>query len=349
MVVARAPDLLLTAWGGGLSRSGECPSGQGQSKPMRDPKELDFFEHLDELRSRLIRSFIYIIIGMIFVWFIREDLFLLIKAPLWQGAERAGFHPNDPTINDIMIVGDRVTSGFVFSLQLAFFGGIFVAFPLIALEAWLFIEPALLEHERKYVLIILPFSVILFVAGVVFCYLIAPLGIAFLLKFQKDMGMTPVLNVIEYMRFILRLLLIFGLVFQLPLVLMFLSFVGLISSQQLISKWRYAVVAIFVIAAVATPTTDPFTMTILALPVMLLYAVSIVLAKVVEKRSRREEEEPEPAPPGPALTEGHAEPNPQKKEQQAEQEAADEQQEDEGEAARDEDAWDEPEDDMVMH
>jgi len=286
---------------------------------MRDPKELDFFEHLEELRARIIRSAIYVIIGMIIVWFIHKDLFEVVKAPLWAGAQRAGFHPNDPKINDIMVVGNTVTAGFVFALQISFFGGLLVAFPLMALEAWLFIEPALLDHERKYVLIILPFSVALFVAGVVFCYIIAPLGIAFLLRFQKDMGMTPVLNVIEYMRFILRLLLVFGLVFQLPLVLMFLSFVGLVSSKQLLDKWRYAVVAIFIIAAIATPTTDPFTMTIMAVPVMLLYGLSILLARIVEKRSREEEKEPAPRPAWPALTEGAAEANPSSEPQPAQE------------------------------
>ncbi|MFQ6131220.1 MAG: twin-arginine translocase subunit TatC [Armatimonadota bacterium] len=315
---------------------------------MRDPKELDFFEHLEELRSRILRSAAYIIIGMIIVWFMRHDLFLMVKAPLWDGAERAGFHPNDPAINDIIVAGDRVTSGFIFSLQLAFFGGILVSFPAMALEAWLFIEPALLDHERKYVLVILPFSVLLFVAGVVFCYLIAPLGIAFLLKFQMDMGMTPVLNVIEYMRFILRLLLIFGLVFQLPMVLMFLSFVGLVSSRQLIDKWRYAVVAIFLIAAIATPTTDPFTMTILAVPVMLLYGLSIVLAIVVEKRRRSaEEEEDEPAEPTkPAL----AEANPARDAEVADEpDLPEDQSADQGEGDEGEDEWDESRDDMKMH
>lgn len=315
---------------------------------MRDPKELDFFEHLEELRSRILRSAAYIIIGMIIVWFMRHDLFLMVKAPLWDGAERAGFHPNDPAINDIIVAGDRVTSGFIFSLQLAFFGGILVSFPAMALEAWLFIEPALLDHERKYVLVILPFSVLLFVAGVVFCYLIAPLGIAFLLKFQMDMGMTPVLNVIEYMRFILRLLLIFGLVFQLPMVLMFLSFVGLVSSRQLIDKWRYAVVAIFLIAAIATPTTDPFTMTILAVPVMLLYGLSIVLAIVVEKRRRSaEEEEDEPAEPTKSAL---AEANPARDAEVADEpDLPEDQSADQGEGDEGEDEWDESRDDMKMH
>ncbi len=256
----------------------------------RDPREMDFFEHLEELRNRILRSLAYLIVGMVVAWFLREDIFAFVRHPLDVAIDPSAWPPG----REPDLIGDKVTTGFVFAFQVAFFGGIMLAFPLIALEAWLFIEPALLDHERKYALIVLPFSVLLFVGGVGFCYTIAPIGIKFLLGFQKGFEMRPLLNLVEYMRFIIRLFIIFGLVFQLPLVLMFLSFVGLVSSRQLIEKWRYAVVAIFIIAAIATPTTDPFTMTVMAGPVVALYGLSILLAMLVERgRRRREAEEAE--------------------------------------------------------
>jgi sec-independent protein translocase protein TatC len=251
----------------------------------RDPREMDFFEHLEELRNRMLRSLAYLIVGMIVAWFVREQIFNFVRQPLAVGMSMVTW----PEGQEPKLMGPQVTTGFVFAFQVALFGGLLFAFPLILLEAWLFIEPALLDHERKYALVVLPFALALFAGGVAFCYKIAPVGIAFLLKFQKGFEMTPLLNLADYMRFIMRLFIIFGLVFQLPLVLMFLSFVGLVSSDQLIQKWRYAVVAIFVVAAVATPTTDPFTMTIMAGPVIVLYGLSIILARLVERARRRRE------------------------------------------------------------
>ena len=249
-------------------------------------KEMDFFGHLDELRTRILRSLLYVVLGMGVAWFVRTELVEVLRYPLEEGIRRAHIDPNT-----VHLVGPKVQTAFVFAIQVALFGGILIAFPFVAFEAWQFIEPALLPREKKWAYFVLPASVLLFVGGVVFCYAITPIGVGFLLSFNPQFNIEPLLNLTDYLYFVLKLIIIFGLVFQLPLVIMFLTHVGILNAAWLWSKWRHAMVAILILAALVTPTTDFATMLLLAGPVMGLYMVSIALAKVIETRKRRREAE----------------------------------------------------------
>jgi sec-independent protein translocase protein TatC len=272
-----------------------------QRRP-RDRKEATFLEHLEEFRQRLIRCVLYVAVGMGLTWAVRDQLMTIVRAPLERGAAMVEA--------DFTFIIPQLAGGLVVSIQVAAVAGIILTSPLWLLEAWLFIEPALEDHERKWIVALLPAAVLLFLGGVAFCYWISPRAFAILMGFQLSMigdQAAPILELKDYLTFFLRLLLVFGAMFELPLVIMFLSAVGLVKSAFLAQHWRIAIVIIAVVCAIVTPTPDAVTMAFLAGPMIGLYLLSIVLARFVEKgRSRREAEEAAAraaASPAPALAE----------------------------------------------
>jgi len=269
-----------------------------RQKRQRDRKEATFLEHLEEFRQRLIRCLLYVALAAALTWVVRHQLMQICQAPIYQGAETAG-------ISNPEFKAFAPAEALVLSVQIALVAGIILAAPFWLLEAWMFIEPALEDHERKWVVLLLPFAVLLFLGGVAFCYWMSPRAFSILLRFQKDLNVAPEFILKDYLTFFLRLLLIFGVMFELPLVIMFLSAVGLVKSAFLAKHWRIAVVIIAVLCAVVTPTPDAVTLTFLAGPMIGLYLLSIVLARFVEKgRKRREaEEQAADASASPALLE----------------------------------------------
>jgi len=251
----------------------------------RTNREATFFEHLEELRGRIGRSLLYIIGGMIAGWVFRSDLLTILQHPAHIAADRVGI--------ELPFRIFEPAGGLVLMMVIAFVAGLVISSPLWFMELWLFVEPALERHEKRYVVFMLPSAVGLFVGGVVFCYFISPRAFEFFFRINQSMGVDVELTLQPYLYFLLRLLIVFGLSFELPLVLMFLGRVGIINSRWLINWWRHAVVGIFILAAIVTPTIDPFTMTFMAAPLVLLYGLSIFLVKIVEKRQA-----PEPAGEG---------------------------------------------------
>lgn len=253
-------------------------------------KELSFFEHAEELRMRLLRMVGYVAAAMVVTWVLRTPLLDILRRPAEIGARQAG-------IEDLPFRIFEPAGGFMLMMQIALVAGIIVASPLIFMELWLFIKPALELHEKRYVIWLLPGATGLFIGGVVFCYYISPRAFTFFFQINQSIGVDVELTLQPYLYFLLRLLLVFGLAFELPLVLMFLGFVGIINSGQLRRWWKYAVVTIFVIAAIATPTTDPVTMLFMAGPLVFLYGLSIGLVRLVEKRSTSSTEDEDLLPP----------------------------------------------------
>ncbi len=242
-----------------------------------DPNKKSFWEHLEELRWRLVRSVIYVVVAMAAAWIWRQDLLMLLRYPAEAGAAVAG-------IEDFSFRIFEAAGGIILMMQISLVAGIIAASPLMFIELWLFIEPALEKHEKRYVVVMVPAATALFLGGVAFCYWISPKAFAFFFRFNVGIGVRPELTLQPYLYFLLRLLLVFGLVFEMPLALAFLARVGLVSQRQLISWWRYAVVIIFIIAAVATPTVDPVTMSLMAGPMVFLYGLSVLLCGLVEKK-----------------------------------------------------------------
>ncbi|HUV03827.1 MAG TPA: twin-arginine translocase subunit TatC [Armatimonadota bacterium] len=235
-------------------------------------KQLELVDHLAELRNRIIRCIVYVGLGMVVGWVFYGSFFKLLSAPVMRFLERSG--------SSFLLTG--VAEGFTIKVQISLLVGIIIALPLITMEGWGFIAPGLTKSERRAVKLVMPLSILLFVSGVVLGYFVMPAGIKWLIS-QNPPSAKFMPQVASTLLFILKMYLAFGLVFQMPVVLMFLAKAGLISSRTLKSYWRQAVVALFIIAAAVTPSGDAFTMMMLCVPMVVLYVLSIGLVKLVER------------------------------------------------------------------
>lgn len=248
-------------------------------------KEMELWEHLAELRTRLIRSAIYAIVGLALAWSLYPWIYALFFAPMKPLFAQ---HPDwKPVFRDI-------TEGFMVRLQVALFSGLVLAVPAITLEAWGFIAPGLTRAERRVFYLVVPLSLLFFGLGVLCGYIVMYPSVQWFASFiPKDAQLLQ--SPLSYIVFMVKMVLAFGLCFQLPMVLMFLAYVGIVGSNTLRQQWRAALVACCVVAAVATPSQDPLSMMIMAAPLALLYVASIFLVAFVERvRERKEKRGVEP-------------------------------------------------------
>lgn len=247
-------------------------SEQFEITENRGDKQLELMEHLVELRTRLFRCVLYVVVGMLAGWIFYKFFFRLISGPITPYLKAHGSH--------FLITG--VAEGFTLKMQIALFVGLILAMPLITLEGWRFVAPGLTRQERKGIHLVAPLSIILFGSGVYLAYIILPVGVVWLAS-QNPEGATFMPSVQGTLLFIVKMCLAFGLVFQLPVVLMFLGKVGIVNSSMLKSYWRQAVVILAIVAAVATPSGDAFSMAMMCAPLLVLYVLSIGLVKLVER------------------------------------------------------------------
>jgi sec-independent protein translocase protein TatC len=237
--------------------------------------------HLAELRTRLLACVIAIAIGFFLCYAFSNYLITALQAP-----------PNlfgPPLKVPLQIIAPA--EAFITYLKVSLLCGLFLALPVILYQLWLFVAPGLLEHERKYTVPFIIGSTGLFYAGGILFYLILPLIVRFLLSFANA-DIKAQLSVGYYVAFCIRLMIAFGLVFQLPMVVTFLTQLDLLSSRTLIKNFRYAIVITFIVAAILTPP-DIVSQTFMALPTLLLYGVSILIAQRIEKRRALAEAEAE--------------------------------------------------------
>jgi sec-independent protein translocase protein TatC len=240
-------------------------------------EELTFFEHLDELRARIMRMLAYWIAATCGMWFLRGPLLEVLQRPARVAAQAVTGKPLDFRIFE-------PAGGFMLAMVISAVAGLVVVTPLLLGELWGFIKPALNEREQRWVVVMIPAATGLFLGGVLFSYWISPLFFEYLFNINKSMGVETELTLTSYLNFMLKLLLASGACFQLPLVVMFLSFVGIVRSEWLMARWRHAIVVIAIIAAVVTPSNDPLTMTIFSIPLFFLYFLSVWLVRIIEKR-----------------------------------------------------------------
>ena len=244
---------------------------------------MPFLEHLEEFRNRIIKAIIGVIIGAVICLIFSKQL---LNVLLWPTTRV------DMPI-DIQVL--KVQGMFIVTLEIAFFGGILVSLPFLLYQVWMFIAPGLYRNEKRYIPKVITSATLLFLTGVAFAYfLIFPFALEFFLGLAPETVQTNI-AIDFYISFIIRLLVIFGVVFQLPIMSYFLSKMGIITPVFMRKHRRHSIVIIFVMAALFTPP-DPFTQVMLAIPLILLYEISIYISYLVHKsKKNRDKDKPEEA------------------------------------------------------
>lgn len=228
--------------------------------------------HLAELRSRLIKSLLAIGAGFCLCYAVVERLFNFLTRPLFEltGAD-SGAGP-------VSLIGTGPADAFFIQLKVAFLGGVFLAIPMILYQAWQFVVPALYDQERQYAQPFVIFGTVFFLLGAWFCYSAAlPIGFLYFMQQYAVIGVQPQIRISEYLGFTARMLLAFGVIFELPVGTFFLARIGLVTHHTLMQYGRYAIVGIFIVAAILTPP-DVASQMLMAVPLLALYGVSIGVA-----------------------------------------------------------------------
>ena len=252
---------------------------QGEGKRKLDPAgEMPLIEHLDEIRKRLIRALLAVFVFSVVGFYFAEHIFKFLSAPLIEIL---------PEYQDKMIYTSLPEVFFVY-IKVGIFAGIICSAPILFYQLWKFVSPALYPDERSGVVAFVLVSTLFFLAGASFCYYqIFPWGFQFFIGFTSD-SITPMITLKEYLKFTTRLILVFGLVFEMPILSAFLARIGLVTPKLLRKNRHYAIILIFMLAAFLTPP-DVVTQLMLATPMMVLYEISIVAA-IIFGRKRRENE-----------------------------------------------------------
>ena len=249
----------------------------------KNDKESGFISHLTELRNRLIHSLIFLFVFFIVCYFFAEHIYGFLVDPYYEAVK-------DDNIQRRLIF-TALQETFLTYLKVAFFASFFVTSPFILIQIWKFIAPGLYDHEKSAIMPYLILTPILFfLGGALVYYLVMPLAIKFFLSFESS-GLATGLpiqleaKVNEYLSLVMKLIFAFGLSFQLPVVLSLLARVGMIDSDFLKTRRKYVVVIIFTAAAILTPP-DPITQIGLAIPLLILYELSILSVSLIERKSK---------------------------------------------------------------
>ena len=237
-------------------------------------KRLPISEHLEELRSRIINSIIVVVVLFFISWFYKLRILDIIKKPHSITMESLGLSQSLQVLS--------YQEGFYAYIKLCLMTAVFLAYPVILYQIWKFVEAGLYKKERRYVRIFAPISFISFILGVLFGYFfLIPFGLQFLIKVLGG-GIQPIITMSQYISLVTMLTLALGVVFQLPLVMLFVSRIGMLKAEDFI-KWRmYSILIIFILAAVITPP-DPFTQVMTALPMIILYEIGILIIRPTKK------------------------------------------------------------------
>lgn len=240
----------------------------GNKKIIEDVK-MPITKHLMELRTRLVKASIMIGICFAVALYFTKDIIKILKRPL-ANAELVFISPAE---------------AFWATFKIAFLVGVLFSFPVVLYELWRFIAPGLKVNERKYGLIFVVASTVLFVLGLIFCaYVILPFALQFLISYGLDVGMKPMISASMYIDFVLKFSIAFGLIFELPLAITILSKMGYIEPQTLSKHRKYAILVAFIVAAILTPTPDIFNQTLMAVPIIILYELGIISARIFGKK-----------------------------------------------------------------
>jgi sec-independent protein translocase protein TatC len=241
-----------------------------------------FLQHLEELRRRLITSIAAVAVGFFASYWKIREIFAFLALPLQKSMR-----------DDSAIVMIKMTEGFLTYLKLAFYTGLLLASPVIIYQIWAFVSPGLYRREKKLILPLVVVSTILFALGVAFSYaIVLPFGISYLLEFVGT-DIQATLSMSSYVSFTCLFMILFGAVFQLPLVMLVLSRLGLVTGAQLARNRKYVLLICFLVGALLTPP-DVISQTLMAVPVLILFEISIWLVRLSERLRKKKSESPPP-------------------------------------------------------
>jgi len=255
--------------------------------PEKDKDSLPamgFLEHLEELRRRIIYSLIAVAVGFFACWGYAERIYGIMQRPIMVALEHNGMSEKLVYLNP--------TEPFNMYLKVALLAGLFVTSPFVLYQVWAFISPGLYWNEKRYVVPFMVSTVGLFIAGGYFGYkLVYPQALEFLIGYGKQF--QPMITIGEYTDLFLTIIIGMGVIFEMPILVFFLSLMGIVTAGWMWRNFRYSILVIFIIAAILTPTTDILNMCIFAAPMVALYGFSIGIAWIVhptQRRARREKQ-----------------------------------------------------------
>jgi len=239
---------------------------------------MGFLEHLEELRRRIFYSLGAVVVGFFACWAYAERIYEIMQRPIMEALR----HNSLPE----KLVYLNPTEPFNMYLKVAFLAGLFVTSPIVLYQVWAFIAPGLYRHEKRYVTPFMVSTVALFLAGGYFGYkLVYPQALEFLIGYGKQF--QPMITIGEYTNLFLTIIIGMGVIFEMPILVFFLSLMGIVSAGWMWRNLRYSILVIFIIAAIITPTTDIMNMCIFAAPMVALYILSIAIAWLVHPKQRR--------------------------------------------------------------
>ncbi|MDI6763876.1 MAG: twin-arginine translocase subunit TatC [Thermodesulfobacteriota bacterium] len=239
-----------------------------------DEKKQPLTSHLQELRKRLVLSFIAVAAGFVLCYAFSQDLFDILSKPLLKVMPSGG-----------SLIFTSVAEAFFTYMKVAFIAGIILTSPFVLFQVWAFVAPGLYRNEKRYVIPFVAAGSFFFALGILFAYFVAiPVGFKFLLGYATDF-IKPMPSMKEYLSFSIKFLLAFGLVFEFPVVLVLLARIGVVDAKMLARHRKYAILLIFIFAAVMTPP-DVISQLLMAIPLMGLYELSIILSKIFGKKTK---------------------------------------------------------------
>ncbi|MFA6760766.1 MAG: twin-arginine translocase subunit TatC [Sulfuricurvum sp.] len=245
----------------------------------------EIIPHLAELRRRLVISVASLFVAFIVMFTFNQEILSWIIAPLDEALKFVG--RDSIKAAEGMITTHQVGGAFFMALKVSLFAALIGAFPVILYQIWAFIAPALYANEKKMVLPFILGGTIMFLIGVLFAYyVVIPFGFQFLIQFGS-FQFTPLINIEDYVGFFTKLMFGFGISFELPIFAYFLALMGLLNDRQMVESFRYAIVLIFIFSALLTPP-DIVTQTLMAIPLTILYGVSILIVRAVNPASAEE-------------------------------------------------------------
>lgn len=243
---------------------------------------MGFLDHLEELRRRLVYSIAAVVVGFFACWGYREKIYAVMQKPIMDALKAHGMTEKLVYLNP--------TEPFNLYLKIAALAGLFLTSPFILYQVWMFISPGLYRNEKRYVVPFMVSTIALFTTGGYFGYRIAyPRALDFLIGFGQQF--QPMITIGEYTSLFLSIILGMGLIFEMPILIFFLSLMGIVSAGFMWRNFRYAILIIFIIAAIVTPTPDVTNMCIFAAPMIALYGLSISIAWLVHPKQRRARKE----------------------------------------------------------